>query len=596
MFKMSVLPEIDLPDKKPTEHIYFEKGDVLSLIEKEEEARQERVRTKLACELIATEKAYIGHLDLIIKWFIEPLEANQLLNENVVTNVFGNIRSIRSVNQALLEYLEKFSIGSAFIKLGPYLKLYSAYAKNFQHAASALQDCEQKNRQFRLFKEKQESRPEVKGLKLNALLITPIQRIPRYKLLLEELKQNTKPNQDDYTSLTEAVHNVTEIATHINEHVRDHENFLKCLSIQNILGEDGPKIVAPGRKFIKEGQLLKVSRTRGTRSHMRMFFLFNDMLIYAKPRPLSMCETMSYACCCIYPLNHCSVHTVFGETNSKGALFTISCKEDVLYLYSESQEEVRSWIETLQQTIQKYKLSRGTLRKDSSNRQPVRRAAIQKMRKESLKQQKKIRSATRTAATAGKGDTPTKDSLYPMRKHLQAIAEAGCITPTRNFFSPSKRQNETGAHVEGTRNDGYQSDNEDSSLQQEKENGMDDAENSMQIELDYVDLAENSAPMPPDPFHQVDADRRQSMTSMQRMIPFCDHGNLQFVRYNSDSSLNEEEEVQLCGKGAIPSFLTKRQKFEKNSSEPNLTQESMDVNGNTSTTSTNSLNNYCTIL
>ena len=46
----------------------------------------------------------------------------------------------------------------------------------------------------------QETRPEV-GNKLTALLITPIQRIPRYKLLLQEVLRHTSPKQSDYANL-----------------------------------------------------------------------------------------------------------------------------------------------------------------------------------------------------------------------------------------------------------------------------------------------------------------------------------------------------------------------------------------------------------
>lgn len=57
---------------------------------------------------------------------------------------------------------------------------------------------------------------------------------------------------------TEAAHQVGEIATHINEHIRQHENFQKMLAIQNSFDNSAPKILAPGRQFLKEGQLRKV--------------------------------------------------------------------------------------------------------------------------------------------------------------------------------------------------------------------------------------------------------------------------------------------------------------------------------------------------
>ena len=45
-----------------------------------------------------------------------------------------------------------------------------------------------------------ESRPEVQS-KLPALLITPVQRVPRYRLLLEELLKYTSKDHDHYSNI-----------------------------------------------------------------------------------------------------------------------------------------------------------------------------------------------------------------------------------------------------------------------------------------------------------------------------------------------------------------------------------------------------------
>lgn len=52
---------------------------------------------------------------------------------------------------------------------------------------------------FHEFILRQESKPTIN--KLNSLLITPIQRIPRYILLLKELKNHTPDTVDLYAEL-----------------------------------------------------------------------------------------------------------------------------------------------------------------------------------------------------------------------------------------------------------------------------------------------------------------------------------------------------------------------------------------------------------
>lgn len=64
-----------------------------------------------------------------------------------------------------------------------------------------MQEWDQKSAEFAAWRRAQEDLEEVKGLKLNALLITPVQRIPRYKLLLQELLHNTAASSPDYPSI-----------------------------------------------------------------------------------------------------------------------------------------------------------------------------------------------------------------------------------------------------------------------------------------------------------------------------------------------------------------------------------------------------------
>ena len=72
-------------------------------------------------------------------------------------------------------------IGKVFLELAPYLKFYSTDANDFESAVKLVERWTAKNKAFRMLLGNQESRPEVQ-LKLNSLLITPIQRIPRFVL------------------------------------------------------------------------------------------------------------------------------------------------------------------------------------------------------------------------------------------------------------------------------------------------------------------------------------------------------------------------------------------------------------------------------
>ena len=112
---------------------------------------------------------------------MKPLQENDILAPQTYASIFGDILGIRQVNKELLLAMETSTdkIGKVFLDLAPYLKFYSTYANDFQSAVKLVEYWTEKNKVLRTLISNQESRPEVKH-KLNALLITPIQRIPRY--------------------------------------------------------------------------------------------------------------------------------------------------------------------------------------------------------------------------------------------------------------------------------------------------------------------------------------------------------------------------------------------------------------------------------
>lgn len=410
------------------------------------EDKKEKRRRKVTEELFETEKTYIQHLELAHKFFEFPLRFNCLISEQDHSMLFSNLEQILEVNTKLLEYMEQTTVGTAFKFLGPFLKLYSMYAKSHQEATKILQENIAKNEKFADFIREQEERPELTGLKVGALLITPVQRIPRYKLLLEDLLENTSQDHHDYAMLKEAAKQVGEIALHINEHVRQYENFQKMLAIYNSFDNTAPKILVPGREFLREGKLHKVSR-RG-RYLERMFFLFSDMLMYGKPKLLDSGNS-SYTCCCVLPLRHCQVEKVLGAVNSVtgGGMFRITCKKERLLLKCSDPEEARAWVDTIEASIKKISTDRQTLRKPSSNKEPVRGKSLLKMRLREKKQD--LKRKLQSSGRSNKSSSSEGRKRSPLKIMIESL-------------SPRKRQRTTsdGARSSGSSADSYSTENE----------------------------------------------------------------------------------------------------------------------------------------
>ena len=141
------------------------------------------------------------------------------------------------------------------------------------------------------------SRDKSNGQTLDSLLILPIQRIPRYQLLLKELIKQTERFEEyhrDLSDLRNAYAQITEVAQVINERMKDNDRRQMVAKIEqrfdrSLMDKMGENLVIPARYFVTEssenpadGDYLTKHNKHGTPSHI-VLFLFNDCLIYGYP-------------------------------------------------------------------------------------------------------------------------------------------------------------------------------------------------------------------------------------------------------------------------------------------------------------------------
>ncbi|CAD1473910.1 unnamed protein product, partial [Heterotrigona itama] len=328
--------------------------------QKQYEEKERNLRFQAIQEILTTEVTYLRQLEILMEYFIQPIIERKLLNHSLLSSLSDNIKTLYNVSGELIKELKQNSenIADAFHKLAPFFKLYSVYAYDYEQILSLLQTKQENDCEFKDFVNKQETRPEV-GRKLPSLLITPIQRVPRYKLLLREVLQHTCNKHKEYNLLQVCLVEVEKAARHINTFIEQYEESQKLLKLQKCI-VNPINLVKPGRKLIKEGALMRVSR-RGNSAYRRYFVLLNDILLYCKGDPQN-----SLTICCVLPLNKCKIESVLS-----GGLFRVTCLNETLLLYSE-KDDSNLWIAAIQNSIKKYVECRQTLRKDSSSRKPLR--------------------------------------------------------------------------------------------------------------------------------------------------------------------------------------------------------------------------------
>ncbi|CAN8001167.1 unnamed protein product, partial [Ixodes hexagonus] len=194
------------------------------------------------------------------------------LRKKLFSKVARRTKSQQSGNERVADVL---------VKMGPFLKLYSSYIKDFEATTAALDEAKRKYPDFNRVVRNFEQSPRCRQLTLPQYMLKPIQRIPQYRLLLRDYVDHLDQDSPDYRDACAALDIVGQVAHHANESMKLGDNFSKLMSIQNSL-VNRYEVIKPGRTFLKEGELMKVSRKE---MQPRWFILLSDSLLYLTPAP-----------------------------------------------------------------------------------------------------------------------------------------------------------------------------------------------------------------------------------------------------------------------------------------------------------------------
>ncbi|KAJ1981552.1 hypothetical protein H4R34_002021 [Dimargaris verticillata] len=342
-------------------------------------------RQRIVHEILATEQTYVEGLQLIEKVLYAPLRqatirpTTAILPTRRINDIFANLTDIINVNQEFLRQLEArltseawssdtSCVGDIFIEIAPYFKMYAVYMRNFQRALASIRSSMDSLPAFRQLVQSVNALPELKNLSIESYLMLPIQRLPRYRLLLAELVQHTPSDHVDYPLVTKALAVVQDVANFVNDMIRQHDMHMAMVTVQRCLMGFTEKLIVPGRKLIKRGPVKKICR----KNHQpRELFLFTDILIYASPALLENTFNFHRK----LPLEEC---TVIDVPDSPAALvknvFQIYSRDKSFGVYTDTARSKQEWVGTLHRVITEHINARQTLRIDRGKRLRSRRA------------------------------------------------------------------------------------------------------------------------------------------------------------------------------------------------------------------------------
>jgi len=211
---------------------------------------------------------------------------------------------------------------------------------NYNTAVSTLQSTRQRIAEFDKFIQTAENSPECKFCDVESFLIEPVQRLPRYEILLKELIKNTNYNHCDYEALLKALTKIEASVKFINAQQKNYEYIMELL--KKIEGDvQALKLIT--RRYLMEGP---VKLKYKGKFHRRTMVLFTNLILICKE-----VSTKQHGSVYKY-LEHITIDNNLTVDIMDGRLFTI---KTALYEYefgAESDSDKKTWTDALENSLQ----------------------------------------------------------------------------------------------------------------------------------------------------------------------------------------------------------------------------------------------------
>ncbi|XP_028817209.1 FERM, ARHGEF and pleckstrin domain-containing protein 2 isoform X1 [Denticeps clupeoides] len=345
-------------------------------LEEDDEGRRKRYPTDkayfIAKEILTTERTYLKDLEVITVWFRSAVIKENAMPEGLMTLLFSNIDPIYEFHRGFLKEIDQRlalwegrsnahvkgdyqRIGDVMLRNMCALKEFTSYLQKHDEVLTELEKATKRLKKLETVYKEFELQ-KVCYLPLNTFLLKPIQRLMHYKLILERLCKHYTPEHRDYDDCKEALKEVAEITVQLQSSLIRLENFQKLTELQrDLIGIEN--LTAPGREFIREGCLYKLTK-KGLQQ--RMFFLFSDMLLYTSKGVTATNQFKVHGQLPLHGMLLIVLDAPVEESENEWSVphcFTIYSAQRTIVVAASSKVEMNKWIEDLNMAIDMAKKS-----------------------------------------------------------------------------------------------------------------------------------------------------------------------------------------------------------------------------------------------
>uniref|UniRef100_A0A8C0U5D2 FYVE, RhoGEF and PH domain containing 5 n=1 Tax=Cyanistes caeruleus TaxID=156563 RepID=A0A8C0U5D2_CYACU len=247
----------------------------------------------IAQELMSSEKVYVEMLQLLHMDFYEGIlkvlgDDDENEQEVKLKQGLSELPEIYELHQDILEELEERvlkwdehqKVADVFLSRKSRLNHHTAYIMQFDRNLALLDETCLKYSQLATMIQEFEQHSGDSPYSVKHQLLKVVHRVFQYRVMLTDYLNNLCPDSTEYEATQAALFILSEITDQANDSMLQAENLQKLVHIEHsVRGQSG--LLQPGRIFVKEGTLMKVS---GKNRRPRHLFLMNDVLLYTYPQ------------------------------------------------------------------------------------------------------------------------------------------------------------------------------------------------------------------------------------------------------------------------------------------------------------------------
>jgi hypothetical protein len=248
-------------------------------------------RQRVAQELFVTEQSYVASMMTLASAFEDPLvpsydgfvvteltdavlevlgaaptyKPGELLSSEEHTLIFGAVKQLLPLNKMMLSQLgdllslwnDESCVGDVLFTFAPFFKMYSESFTRQLAAGELLQKLRAQRPGFEEFLDTASASVACKGQTIESFLIMPVQRIPRYRLLLEQLITCTPLEHPDFARCSAALTQISSVASELNQSLYRFEQSAAMHKAVYSFRPPLLQLIQPHRILLHEGTLRK---------------------------------------------------------------------------------------------------------------------------------------------------------------------------------------------------------------------------------------------------------------------------------------------------------------------------------------------------